>query len=256
VPALLKHLGIETVSFACHSGGTLFAMDMLLHHPELLDPRFPYIALAGPWIHTSHTGVVSLSMAKALPSGLVAQFDKVVGFVHNHLESWTSTSFGISEPIANLFATPPSGGIEDESVTFEENTMAKALDRAHKENIEGVSSEALVLLRNIKGMDGWGDWGDYDELIRRVGNAFREAGRKLTIDVFYAETDSMIGLETAKGAQWFDNCWRAGGDTLEYSRRVVKGTDHNSLWQLRWGVPQLVFAKLGGRNGSEQPTAS
>jgi pimeloyl-ACP methyl ester carboxylesterase len=241
VPTLLKHLGIKTVSFACHSAGTLFALDTLLHYPELLDPQRPYLAIAGPWVHPAHTGVVSLNMAHALPKALVSQFDKVVGFVHSYVQPWVSTSAGISDPIVNLFSTPATGGLDTEQVKLEEAVQAKSLDRAHKENFQGISSECLVLLRRVQGE--WGEWGDYGELARRVSNAFRQTGRNLTIDVFYAEADEMIGSQAGKGARWFDDCW-ASKEGITHSRTVVDGSDHDSLWQLRWGVPQRVFGTI------------
>jgi pimeloyl-ACP methyl ester carboxylesterase len=246
VPALLRHLGIKHVFLGAHSGGTVFALDMLLHHPELLDPRCPYLAIGAPWIHQSHTGTVSLNMAAALPARMIGTFDKLVGFLHSHVEPITSASVGISAPISDLFSKPPANvGTEDDDVKFEEAIGPKWGDRMFGGDIKGVSDEALFLLRRADGMDGWGDWKDYDTLIAKVADIFKQRGQRLTVDVFFSETDAMIGSETGKGPQWFHGLWQSGGDSINYTKEVVSGSDHDSIWNLRWGMAQRVYARIG-----------
>ena len=47
VPALLRKLGVEHVSLFSHSAGTMYALNTLVHHRSILDPKAPYMAFLG-----------------------------------------------------------------------------------------------------------------------------------------------------------------------------------------------------------------
>ncbi|KAH8912906.1 hypothetical protein BR93DRAFT_942658 [Coniochaeta sp. PMI_546] len=239
VPALLAHLGIQHVSIACHSGGTIWALDMILHHPELLHPSRPYLAIGAPWILPSHTGSPTFSLVQVLPAGLIGQMDKLVTLVNNHILPLVGTSAALSVGVSQ-----PSVA---EDVKFEEEMSPKIMDRVYAEGVQGISAEAILLMQKANGSAGWSDWGDYDKLVPRLASALRAAHRRLRIDVFYAETDSLIGNAGSKGQKWLDKCFNAQGneDAIEYRSRVVEGTDHNTVWNLKWGAAQEMFEVIG-----------
>lgn len=47
VPALLAKLNLEHVSLLTHSAGTVYTLDTLVHLPQILDPRAPYVGFIG-----------------------------------------------------------------------------------------------------------------------------------------------------------------------------------------------------------------
>jgi pimeloyl-ACP methyl ester carboxylesterase len=242
--ALLKHLGIDKVSVACHSGGTVYALDMLLHHPEILHPERSYMAIGAPWILPSRSNIWSMSLVQALPVGMVAQADKVIGFFNNTLGPAFTSSVGFSQ----LFTTPAPACHEEESESakFEESLEPLLFKFVHAESIEGFSDESLFLMQKINGIPGFGDWLDYDDLVPKLVSALKGAGRQLTIDVFYAEEDSMIGTPGTAGPEWMNACWKGEqiGNTIKYNAKTIKGADHNTIWSIRRGVPEMVFRNL------------
>lgn len=85
VSELLKHLDIQYVSVGCHSGGLVYALDMLLHHPEILHPERPYLAIGGPWILPSHTSSTAMSLIQHLPASVISGADKFARLINNHI---------------------------------------------------------------------------------------------------------------------------------------------------------------------------
>jgi hypothetical protein len=85
-------------------------------------------------------------------------------------------------------------------------------------------------------------------LVPRLAEGLRAAGRKVRLEVFYAETDTLTGDGgvASKAGKWFDGLWE--GDVrgvMEYGSRTVKGADHDGIWWLRWGAVQQVFEAVG-----------
>lgn len=257
VPALLKHLGIRHVSLGSQSGGLVYVLDMLLHHPEVLHPERPYLAIGGPWILPAHSGVLSMSITKALPGSVIAQVDKFATFINNNVGPILSTSFGFSQTLVSLVATKqpqqPGPADADEDVKFEEAIGPRLQNYVFSQGIHGMSQEALLLMQRAEGVSGWGDWGDYDEVVPRLAEVLRAAGRRLVIDAFFAETDDMVGNAGSKGPKWFDSCWESeqGKGVIEYTSTNISGADHDTIWSLRWGATQKVFAKMGSQASTE-----
>ncbi|POR34797.1 Uncharacterized protein TPAR_05021 [Tolypocladium paradoxum] len=256
IPALLKHLGIRHVSLGCQSGGIVHVLDMLLHHPEILHPDRPYLAVGGPWILPAHSGVLAMSITKALPGSVIAQADKFATFINN-VGPILSTSFGFSQALVSLVSTKqpqqPGPADADEDAKFEEALGPKLQNYVFSHGIHGMSQEALLLMQRAEGVSGWGDWADYDELVPRLADVLRAAGSRLVVDVFFAETDDMIGNAGSKGPKWFDSCWDSeqGKGVIEYASTDVSGADHDTIWNLRWGATQKVFAKIGSQPSRE-----
>ncbi|UPK91988.1 hypothetical protein LCI18_002923 [Fusarium solani-melongenae] len=247
--ALLKHLGIKHVSAACHSGGTVYAFDMLLHHPEILHPDRPYFAIAAPWILPSHSHVLSMTLTQAIPNGVMAHADKVIGFVNSTLLPVISTSAGFSQTFVNLTKSSQPDANGDPDAKFEESLAPKQFKLIHSESIRGMSHESIFLMQNIKEIDGWGDWKDYDDLKPKLVEALKRTTTKpLSMDVFFAEKDHMVGAAATQGPEWFEKCWNAeeAKDVISYSSTVLSGADHETAWSIALGVPKRVFERISG----------
>ncbi|KAM5356888.1 hypothetical protein ACJ41O_003534 [Fusarium nematophilum] len=240
--ALLRHLEIQYVSLACHSGGTVYALDMLLHHPEVLHPERGYIAIAAPWIMPSHSRLLSMAITQALPNGLLAQADKLASFLNNTLSPALSTDREVEESDSEE---------SDEDVALEKALSTRLFKYISSEGIRGMPSEAILLMQKVKGPDGWGDWGDYDKLVPKLAVALERAGRRLSMDVFFAETDSMVGDAETKGPKWFEQCWdgEVTGEAITYNSTIIDDSEHETIWQIDLGVPGQVFEKIGEQEG-------
>ncbi len=47
VPLLLGHLGISHVALVSHSAGTMYLLNTLYHHRDILHPTKPFVGLVG-----------------------------------------------------------------------------------------------------------------------------------------------------------------------------------------------------------------
>jgi hypothetical protein len=251
IPALLHHLAVPHVSVACHSGGTISGLDLLLHHPHLLRPGRAYLALGGPWIQPAHTASRRMALVSALPCALVGRFDSIARLANAYVAPVGAAVARLVPSSATRHPDP-----EREGASREDALLAHAMRRAFAEGVRGLGADALLFMRKVPGAaaGGWGDWGDYDTLAPRLAEALRAAGvGRLTLDVFFAEEDVMVGDAGTKGPMWFDGIWKGDdlSDVINYNSRVVEGTDHDSIWSLRWGVPQTVIEMVGQLGGSE-----
>ncbi|KAH6851074.1 hypothetical protein B0I37DRAFT_445003 [Chaetomium sp. MPI-CAGE-AT-0009] len=278
IPALLQHLHIPHLhAILTHSGGTVYALDLILHHPTLLlpnnnNPATPsppptqqqhsqpttLLALGAPWIFPTHTASLPLSLLQSLPASLLAHTDKLVRLVGGHVAPTLGASAGalgrLGGGASALWSNPSSslqGGGEGEGVREEERVWPGVMKRVYEEGVGGVSDDALLLLQRGAGAAeaGWGDWGDYDGLVPRLVEGLGAAGRRVRMEVFYAESDTLTGDGgvASKGGRWFDGLWDSGGDgdVVQYGSRTVKGADHDGIWSLRWGAVQQVFEMVG-----------
>lgn len=269
IPALLASLHIPHVSVACHSGGTVYALDFVLHHPHLLHPTRPYLAIGGPWILPSRTDSAALGLLQRLPAGVIGTTDKLVSMV-NHVAPLFGSSVGVSLALvekltpASLLASAADGdgvgGGADrmpEGAKFEADVWPALIKKVYEQSVKGLSGDAVLLLQKVAGVDGWGDWGDYDVLIPRLAGDLRAAGRRLRVDVFYAEKDHMIGDGGSKGPSWFDRCWEEGaGGVIDYQSRTIAGADHDWVWSLKWDAVREAFGKIGVLEEGDAPEAS
>ncbi len=189
----------------------------------------------------------ALIMAHAFPAGLIGTIDKLVSFA-NYFRPVVGATQGISQFIVQ--GTPVSfeefEGAEAGDVEFEEKVSSAVANKAFGLGVQGMSTDAVMLMQKTDPDAGWSDWGDYDKYIPRLAEMLRATGRKLQVDMFYSESDLLIGDAGTKGPLWFDACWRTSGceDVIQYWSTTVKGVDHDRAWNLRWRVPQRVFAKV------------
>lgn len=225
---------------------------MLLHHPEIIHPESPFLAIGGPWILPNRTGSTLLSIAKALPRPIISNTDKLARLINNHLGPFIGNTIGLSAGLVSSLlprkkAKPPAAPREDEaaevgSAEFEAQLWSPIIDRIYAEGVAGISSDAVLFLQ--KGMDGWSDWGDYDTGVARLAEVLRAAGKRLRVDVFYPSSDFFVGGEGDKGPRWFNRCWEAASDVIHFQSSTVKGADHDGIWMLKFGVPQSVFETI------------
>ncbi len=255
LPELLAHLRVTRLhAVAAHSGGTVYALDFVLHHPEFLIPhaaageRPTVLALGAPWILPAHSGSGLLSMAECLPNFAVRQADKLAVMVTNFIAPAVGVSAGLS-----AFLMPQRVQDDgDEAVKFEEKTVWPALmKKVYEEGVGGVGEDAVVFLQKADGETGWGDWGNYDALVVRLREVLAREGKGVRVRVYYAEKDVIVGDggKESNGAKWLDQCWAGDGEEIEYRSRTVQGVDHDHVWDLRWGVIQEVFRDVAQAEG-------
>ena len=249
--ALLRHLEIEHVSVASHSGGTIYALDFVLNYPEILHPERPYLAIGAPWILPSHTSSATMRMAQLLPASIIDHTDKFVSLINNYISPAVAASVGLSQPVIHKLAPPrPESasdvrdGEDNDGIRFEEELLQDIINHIYTESTKGISDDAVLFMQKNEGV--WGDWGDYDTLVPRLEQALRTAGRRLSIDVFFAENDFMVGDGGTKGTLWFDQCWDLQHEDgpIKYRSTIVRGADHNEIWNLRWGAAQVVLNRI------------
>lgn len=251
------------MSIATHSGGVVFALDLILAHPELLTPEGEggYLAIGTPWVLPSHSSSGLLAVVDMLPRGMVAWADRLAQVVGGTVAPAVGMAVGVSAGVLGKVAhlDHGDGGDEggDEDYKFERRVWRKLMEKVFKEGVQGVSDDSVLLMQKAEGAKGWGDWGDYDQLVPRLMEKLRATGRRLSVDVFYAEKDRMIGDGGSKGPVWFDSCWEGEyGDVLEYRSRTVKGADHDGIWSLKFDAAREVYDKIAGKIVEATPPAS
>ncbi|KAI0194884.1 Alpha/Beta hydrolase protein [Xylaria flabelliformis] len=257
VQALLQHLGIKQVSILGYSCGSIYAMNVLLHLRHLLHPTHPYVALCTPWVHPSHSAVSVLKLVGLLPNALVGNYDRLVQFFQG--------SLGLAFQFSDFVGTMPSlirgsdflaPGADPDDVALEESLLPELISRFQKEDLRGLGKDAILLLKRDENPGCWGIWNDYDTLVPSLAQAERELRTgdsgttisPLQVDVFFAESDTIIGTTAAPA--WFDNCWgpEQRGDFINYSSVTVPKTSHNAILDLRYGVVERIFQAMSNQD--------
>jgi len=199
----------------------------------------------------SHTSSTALAAVQSLPAGVVGQTDKLARLINNHIGPSLGICFGFSASLiaSCMPATPKDANRPElrEGTEREEELWPEMLRHIYADPVKGLGEDAVMLLQKASAKSGWSDWGDYDLLVPKLVEALRTAGRRLTVDVFYAENDFLIGDAGSKGPRWFDQCWSVPeyGDVIEYSQTTVQGADHDRMWNLRWGAAQTALERVG-----------
>ncbi|KAI1175170.1 hypothetical protein F4777DRAFT_551562 [Nemania sp. FL0916] len=256
VETLLQHLGIQHVAIFAYSGGTVYAMNILLHLRHLLHPVHPYVALCTPWVHTSHSGVSALKLASLLPNGVIGTYDRLLRMISdmgpalrfsNILSGFVPSLSGGSDAVAP--------GVDPDAVAREEGLLPQLFGRIKNEDIIGISQDVLLLLKRDQYPECWGTWGDYDTLVPLLAEAESERRRSepdttspLRVRVFFAASDMLIG--TTLGPAWLDDCWRPEqrGDNIDYSSVTIPKTTHDTVLDLRYGVFEQIVQDITSQN--------
>ncbi|KAJ5374204.1 hypothetical protein N7517_006210 [Penicillium concentricum] len=239
VPRLLAHLGIQHVSLASHSAGTIYLLNTLYHCRDILYPENPTIYFLAPWVDTAKSGSTSMKIAQYIPTPAFKLWHHIPRLFLVKDGSATATS---GTMIANLTASFPSSSGDEQAknrlyisqnygldIDQQKEIDSSMMQCMFAENTVGSNSEALQCLR--KEPNTWGKCEDYEVFVRELVE--RERGRDgapLKVHAFFGETDSMIGK---KGRTYVERCWQTVNEdsrgAIEFDSRVVFGTDHDSL---------------------------
>lgn len=264
MPALLAHLHIRHISLASHSSGTLFALNLLAAHPDLLSPAHPTITLISPWVHQSHTAVLSLVAASHLPNPLLNYWDAIIKFGVTRAGPALGTSSGAFSALTGWFRT--SGvergrrGEEEErkcreafGITGEvrkevEKTMFRYV---FEENTKGANDEARLCLKSTEGC-GWLACEDYPEFVKSTKDTWEhridanDGAGKLRVRIVLPQEDAMVG---EKGKEYFKECWKQEkcGRGIEVECVQIKGTDHDSVTNPENGILESLFSAAKGQ---------
>lgn len=183
-----------------------------------------------------------MSMASNLPVGVFAGWNKVVQFINTKISPAVSWSGGVASASSGLLGSGDGSESTDQTSPGDRYGASEEVGK-EIEKLEGKyffaedttagNEEAKLCLK--KGPPGsWGICEDFEEYVRdfvaqekdRVSSG--STGAKFKVQVFYAESDIMIG----KGGQkYFEQCWKQDGvaEIIEFESKELPKTDHDSL---------------------------
>lgn len=243
IETLTKILSLPHISLIAHSSGTIYVLNALLtHHRHLLHPRNPYISIVSPWVHPTHSDTPGPSTGNHLPNPLI--------------HSWYSASYMVTSHSTYPMLGPSTARpvVKGESRGLDKSTRAtarKLMQYALTECVDGVSQEAIFCVRGA-----WGDWSDYEQYVqllkgkeggeqkgKRRGEQTDGDMSRLTVDVFFAESDSASGR---KGGEWFDDCWKKNleGNWVDYNSTLTTGTTHETIMRPEHRVLTRIFERV------------
>ena len=288
IPLLLQHLGIEQVSLAAHSFGTIYALNTLLLYPHLLHRENLYVAFFAPWVHPEHTGVRHLQAAELLPAAMIGKFSSLARWVNGSVLPVVGMSAGLSEsvakslkssgPLSSTAAVPPlDPNIESRSRSGNHTTDLDLGDSAvvkelrdlvptylFAENVDGVGQDTQLCLRKPRSVP-WSTagrpWEEFDDAVAHLRGVITDEAqvsrqsRKWTVDAFHAETDVMVG---EKGRVSFDRCWSGEGtDASEqsgfaYRSQIVDGSDHDFILDPEFGASEKWLERVAESFGTRR----
>lgn len=254
MPLLLAHLDIKHVALVSHSAGTIYLLNTLHHHRDILHPDQPFVALIGmlkilytyfmiwahtylhmistytisaPWVDPAHSKVTSMQMMQYIPAQAFA--------VWHHIAPFLATS-GVVVNKASSLITSSTGSSSGQDTPQERNRQKLAVGydvsrdfqielesllgkRITKENTVGANSEALLCARKGKGWS-WGECDDYATFADTLARAERQ---KHQLD---SNTESHAKLKIRAyfaendvmvgvgGQKYMEGCWGRGEGTL------------------------------------------
>ena len=256
VPALLQKLDVQHVSLLCHSAGTIYGLNTLYYLRDFLDPDRPLINIIGPWVHNEHSHATLMNLASRLPTNMLDSWHSVNKFINEQIVPAASWSGGVVSSITGLFSnSTDSNDLAEKYGTSKE--VAKEIERLEikylfAEDTTASDEEAKLCLKK-EGSDTWMACADYrayvtslakQEQERRVSNP-RES--KLKVQVYYAESDIMIG----KGGQkYFEECWKQDdvSQVIDFDSQELPGTNHDSaLFDPKKGALKSIFEEIKRR---------
>lgn len=255
VPILLRHLKVDRVTLAAHSSGVIYLFNTVYHLPEILTPE-PTIHLISPWVHPSKSGAKMLTIASAMPAGLVTGWNKMTSFLVNRLmPSSAPTDQGKKKNKKN----PQS----DSAVTADEQTLLETcgLSSAAKqptrdyfvkmffeEDTSGVADEAKLGLKTGSGVS-WGICDDYETFATQLASKVGK-NNKLHMVAYFGEKDGYVGKG---GCQYFHRVWGSDrGQSISAEIHEVPGMNHDDLTLPEHGILGQIFDSASDREYSVQ----
>ncbi|KAK0107572.1 hypothetical protein ONS96_003378 [Cadophora gregata f. sp. sojae] len=244
VIALLAHLKIQHIALASQSAGTIYALNLIAHHHDLLYPANPILTLFSPWVHQSISGSTSLKLAAALPDPLINNWNSIIsGIVTMGIPSFQASST-VFDNITNLFKGSRQemrSRESEEKLTREcygvssavQAEVAKNLGKfLFAENTSGGNDEARFCLKSLPGT-GWDKCEVYPTFVLKLKfdweERAKENGQKLKLDVVFGEgSDSMIGTT---GMKYFKECFKQDncGEGIKVKVSEISGAGHDTV---------------------------
>ncbi|KAI6785919.1 uncharacterized protein J7T54_006258 [Emericellopsis cladophorae] len=268
MPRFLEALGIKHVALLSHSAGTMYNLNLLWHHREILHPTRPMIFFLAPFVDVAHSKVPMVLALQKLPEASFAYWNKMASF----FALKASVMFGFSSGLLAQFAGALSPGNGEPSAREAnmkvierdyglgvdlqvelENAVARGL---FAEETVGANHEALTCLK--KGPDAlWAEADDMAMLVKKVAARERETrveGRAaLRVGIFFAESDAMTGKA---GQEYFQSCWTGQNGQYECSFNVrattIDKSDHDSVLRAAEALVDVIesVAETGMQDGS------
>ncbi|KAK8088557.1 hypothetical protein PG997_003518 [Apiospora hydei] len=243
VPALLKHLGIDHVSLVSHSAGTLYNLNLLYHFRDILSPNRPFVALFAPFVHPTHSGIVSLKMAQWLPVRAFSAWHHIPRLVVTKAQPAFASSGAVLSKATN--AMLGKADITNDEGHSSSRRLAKkyGMDGDLQEELDelipktmfegqtvGADSEALQYLAELERSRGLG-----------------EGRPRIKIRAYFAETDALIGK---RGQAYLEECWAGKDgefeDCIDFAAESVNKTDHDSVPR-KLRILEAIFHEAGGK---------
>ncbi|PVH84234.1 hypothetical protein DL98DRAFT_512624 [Cadophora sp. DSE1049] len=244
VIALLAHLKIQHIALASQSAGTIYALNLIAHHPDLLYPSNPILTLFSPWVHQSISGDTTLKLAAALPDPLINNWNSIIGGIVTMGIPSVQASSTVFGNITNLFKnnqkearsreseeklTRGNYGVSSAVQTEVAKNVGKFL---FAENTSGGNDEARFCLKSVPGTS-WDRCEVYPTFVLKLKIEWEERakkdGQKLKLDVVFGEgSDSMIGTT---GMKYFKECTKQEncGEGIEVRVSEIAGAGHDTV---------------------------
>ncbi|MCJ1394306.1 hypothetical protein MMC18_007184 [Xylographa bjoerkii] len=258
IPALLAHLYIKHVAIITHSNGAIYTLNTLLKIRHILHPARPFVAFLAPWVHPSHSG--SLTALSLVPEVLLNKWPSIAKFVNTTV----APMFMFSGQIVNSVTktTLPDAQLESPGHSDYDPELRAIFPELKplvtkvfmEENMSGGADEAFLCLKRGDKYT-WGLFADTDDAVSMVVDQelrlaavanSSEGGlrqEKLRIEVFFAESDIMIGK---KGQEWFNWCWQSQDITnvISYTSETVPESSHETIGEPEQGVFARLFEEV------------
>ena len=188
IAALLRHLGIRSVSVASHCTGAIYALHFLLHHTEFLSsvPGQSCVFFGTPWIQVRRGTPFRTRVFQCMPQWVCRL--RYRRAVRDKLR-WA------------LPAPQMRSALYIDHRHFDEQVASMITRRDFVEDgLGGLFQEVqLALLRKpFSRRRGWADWGNADTLVPRLAQKLRDEGKTLRVYTLYAEEDGIIGAPDSK----------------------------------------------------------
>lgn len=198
--------------------------------------------MVAPWVHNEHSSVTLMNMASKLPECLVDKFHNVIGFMAQKVQPAVAWSGGISSSLSGLFqSTTENSDAEAAMLAAQYGTnedVAKLISKLttkyfFAEDARGGTEEAKLCLK-MGGQNLWLICEDYKEyvksLLKRETERSTTTGtdRKLRMQVYYAESDMLIG---EGGKKYFDECWKTPevSKYVDFNSQTLSETNHETI---------------------------
>ncbi|EHY56725.1 hypothetical protein HRR83_002192 [Exophiala dermatitidis] len=265
VPKVLSALEVSQVGLIAHSCGIIYAFNTVYHTPELLSPGMPLVLLS-PWVHPSKSGVKMLTIASAMPAGVMQGLNKVTSFLVKNLIPSPGDKEGKNktkehqkqkdhqqqqqqrkQPTNKTLSAEDKKWLESTGFVASETEEFRNyfIKMFFAEDTTGASEEASLGLKHGGGKPGqghyWGVCDDYERFVARLAEKAKgqtqtkenetkdeEKKEKLHIVAYFGSKDSYLG---SGGQKYLRDVWSSplARQVADFEIEEVKGLDHDGV---------------------------